>query len=90
MVAVLLARKLMQYFFLLYRHECFTEEKKYNTHGTVHPYNTRKIHTKLHPRLDGVFSISSPVRVLMMSFPAFSRLLMQTVGEKWQAIYLSI
>ena len=40
---------------------------------------TRKIHTKLHPGL-----------VWMTSFPAFSRLFVQRVGEKWRAIYLSI
>ena len=36
-----------------------------------------------------IFSISSLVRILVTSFPAFSRLFMQTVGEKWRAIDLS-
>ena len=31
---------------------------------------------------NGVFSISSLVRILITSFPAFSRLFMQTVGDK--------
>ena len=38
----------------------------------------------------GVFSISSPVRILMTSFPALSQSFVQTVGEKWRAIDLSI
>ena len=38
----------------------------------------------------GVFYISSQVRILMTSFPALSRLFVQTVGEKWWAIELSI
>ena len=37
-----------------------------------------------------VIYISSLVRILMTSFPSFSRLFMQTVGEKWRAIDLSI
>ena len=45
----------VSYNILLYRHECFTGK-----------YTTRKIHTKP----SGVFSISSPVRILMTSFPA--------------------
>ena len=38
----------------------------------------------------GVFSISSLVRILMTSFPALSQSFVQTVGEKWRAIDLSI
>ena len=38
----------------------------------------------------GVFSISSLVSILMTSFPAFSQSFVQTVGEKWRAIDLSI
>ena len=38
----------------------------------------------------GIFSISSLVRILMTSFPAPSRPFVQTVGEKWRAIVLSI
>ena len=36
------------------------------------------------------FSISSIVKILMTSFPAFSQLFMQTVGEEWGAKDLSI
>ena len=39
---------------------------------------------------NGVFSISSLVRILMTSFPALSQSFVQTVGEKWRAIDLSI
>ena len=36
----------------------------------------------------GIFSISSPVRISMTSFPAFAQLSMcQTPVEKWPAIY---
>ena len=45
------------------------------------------LHSKIHRC---VFSISSPVIILMTSFPAFSRLVMQTAGEKWRAIDLSM
>ena len=38
----------------------------------------------------GVFSTSLLVRILMTSFSAFPRLFVQTVGEKWQAMDLSI
>ena len=38
----------------------------------------------------GVFSISSPVSILMTSFPALSQSFVRTVGEKWRAIDLSI
>ena len=38
----------------------------------------------------GVFSISSLVRILMTSFPALSQSFVQTVGDKWRAIDLSI
>ena len=38
----------------------------------------------------GVYSISSLVRILMTSFPALSQPFVQTVGEKWRAIDLSI
>ena len=38
----------------------------------------------------GVFSISPPVNILMTSFPALLWLFVQTVGEKWRAIDLSI
>ena len=38
----------------------------------------------------GVFSISSLVRILMTPFPALSQSFVQTVGEKWRAIDLSI
>ena len=37
----------------------------------------------------GIFSISSLVRRLMTPFPAFSRLFVKTVSEKWRAIDLS-
>ena len=40
--------------------------------------------------LSGIFSIFSLVRILMMPFSAFSRLFVQTVGEKWRTIDLSI
>ena len=38
----------------------------------------------------GLFSISSLVSILMMSFPALSQSFVQTVGEKWRVIDLSI
>ena len=38
----------------------------------------------------GVFSISLLVRILIISFPASSWLFVQTVGEKWGAVNLSI
>ena len=69
----------IQYMFLLYRQECFTEK-----------YTTRKIHTKLHPGLEWRISISSLVRILMTPFHALSQLFVHTVGEKWQAIDLSV
>ena len=34
--------------------------------------------------LRGIFSTSSLVRILLTSFPAFSRLFVQTVSEKWR------
>ena len=40
--------------------------------------------------LNGIFSKSSLVRILMKSFPAFLWLFVQTVSEKWQATDLSI
>ena len=40
--------------------------------------------------LSGVFSISSLVRILMMSFRTFLRLFVKTVSEKWRVIDLSI
>ena len=46
--------------FLLYRHECFTGK-----------YTTRKIHTKLIQESSSVFSISSVVRILMISLLYF-------------------
>ena len=51
---------------LLYRHKCFTGK-----------YTTGAIHTKLHWVQSDMFSTSSLVRVLMMSFPAF---ILQTVS----------
>ena len=38
----------------------------------------------------GVFSISTLVSILMTSFPALSQSFVQTVGEKWRVIDLSI
>lgn len=55
---------------LLYRHECFTEK-----------YTTCKIHTNYIRDPSGVFSLSSLMRILITSFPAFSRLLVPTVSE---------
>ena len=49
------------YIDLLYRHWCFTEK-----------YTTPKIHWKLHPWPEWLFSISSLVKITMTSFPAFS------------------
>ena len=37
---------------------------------------------------NGILSISSLVRILMMSFPTFSQLFVQTVNEKWWALDL--
>ena len=62
---------------LLYRQECFTEK-----------YTTRKIHTKLHPGPEWrIFHILTSEDIDDV-ISALSRL--QTVGEKWRAIDLSI
>ena len=65
-----------------YRQECFTGK-----------YAARKIHTKIHPgsewRIFHALS-GSLVSILMTSFSALSQSLVQTVGEKWRVIDLSI
>ena len=68
---------------ILDRHECFTGK-----------YTTRKIHTKLHPGPKWrIFHISSLVRILMTSFPAFRGCLSkQSVknGEQEICLYKNI
>ena len=86
MVAVLVARKLIQYFFSLHSHEYFTVKKK----KKKKKYNTRKIHTKLHPGPAWCTFHILTSEDIGDAIPAFSRLFMQTFSEKWQAVDLSI
>lgn len=60
--------------YLLYRHKCFTG--KFTTRQIL-----RKLYLVIFRITSDVFSISSLVRKLMRSFPAFLRLFMQTVSE---------
>ena len=68
------------YYVYINRRECFTGKYTQNSNQTtVHIQDP-----------SGVFSLSPLVRILMISFPTFSQLFVQTVGKKWQAIELSI
>ena len=65
---------------LLYRQECFTGK-----------YTTRKIHTKVHPGTEWrIFHILADEDIDDVISRSFTAALVQTVGEKWRAIDLSI